>query len=424
MALQNGMSNISFSWNSSVFSTIQTNEYTVVIGTRDFLDNGTTVCTGNSSALNGENNAYGSYGDVNCSVVDFIRNGFNAQNYTEMSLSGLINTYASDFVVGHRNVILIMNTSSPDVNYFMWPPTTFESELDVSNETNLYEYCWPSASTLPAYLKNSNTSNSTLISIFNPQLSDSFVSASNGANQAVYPTYQWLCNYYTINGSCTARAANNFGNTWLVTPALYPIETAYSENTPPLCKLEYASLLVGIVLLCNAIKTICMALTAWKLWRLDNPILVTAGDAASSFLERPDHTTQGYCLMDRSSVKAWKKRKIGVKMYRPPKNLRFFRAASILRWISTLFFCLTFIGAAAALLQIALEGMESSAGFTEKEVWDAGFGTLNPNALLALFYGTGVANLNLEVLQNVLVANSPQLILSVRSYSCLHIKVL
>jgi hypothetical protein len=155
-----------------------------------------------------------------------------------------------------------------------------------------------------------------------------------------------------------------------------------------------------------------MALTAWKLWRLDNPLLVTVGDAASSFLEHPDETTRDYCLMDRSSVKAWKKRKIGVKMYKPPKVVRFFRAASILRWLSTLLFCCAFITAAGALLGLALSEMENSTGFTEKEALDAGFGTLNPNALLTVFYDSGLNN-NLIVLANVLVANSPQLVLSV-----------
>lgn len=393
-------------WNSSIFSTVQTNEYTVVVGTSEFLNNGTTVCTGNPDALTDVTS------DVTCPVVEFIRNGYSAGNYTELNPSDFINTYATTFLVGHRNVIAIMDTTSPDANYFLWPPSTFVDEF--KNTTESYYDYWPQGTTsVPASMKNSTAINgTTLLSGFNPIVTDQFESAteSDFVSFSAYPTWQWLCNYYTVNGSCTTQSAQAFGESWQITPAMYPIETCYTELVPPLCKLEYASLLVGIVLICNATKTICMALTAWKLWRLDNPLLVTIGDAASSFLEHPDETTRGYCLMDRSSVKAWKKRKIGVKMYKPPKVVRFFRTASILRWLSTLLFCCTFIGAAGGLLQLAVTGMEGSVGFTEKEVLDAGFGTLNPNALLPIV--SGLSN-NLMILENVLVANSPQLVLSV-----------
>jgi hypothetical protein len=70
-----------------------------------------------------------------------------------------------------------------------------------------------------------------------------------------------------------------------------------------------------------------------------------------------------------------------------------------------------FIGAAGYLLQLAM------IGFTEKQVMEAGFGTLNPNSILTLIYDNTVGHQNLLILENVLIANSPQLILSVRA-SC------
>lgn len=165
-----------------------------------------------------------------------------------------ISTYASTFLVGHRNVIAIMNTTSSDANYYLWPPDTFNY---TAGEAVDY---WPTnVDAMPADLKNSTDINgTTLVSIFNPTLSDRFQSATVPSNvQAVsYPTYQWLCNYYTITGACTAQSALAFGDSWEITPAMYPIEVCYSEIVPPLCKLQYASMLVGIVLICNAIKTI------------------------------------------------------------------------------------------------------------------------------------------------------------------------
>lgn len=392
---------MTFSWNSSVFSTIQANEYTLVVGTPDFLNNGTIVCMPDS-----DNDDEPLALDATCSYVDFIRDGYSAGNYTEMSPTECITAYASTFLAGRRNLIAVMDTTSTDANYYLWPPFSFPTQENVT-------LGWPQqTSVMPADLKNSTAINgTTLVSIFNPTLIGQYRSAFYSFPN---PPYQWLCNYYTINGTCTAKSAQAFGESWRITPAMYPIKTCYSELVPPLCKLEYASLLVGIVLVCNAIKTICMVITALKLWRLDNPILVTVGDAASSFLEHPDETTKGYCLIDRNSVKAWKSKKIGVKAYKLPKTLRFFRAASLLRWMSTLLFCLAFIIAAAFLCSQAVIGMESD-GFTEKEVWDAGFGSLNPNALLDFFGYSTRGGSNLVILATVLIANLPQLVLSVSS---------
>ena len=341
---------------------------------------------------------------MSCAILEFIRNGYSAGNYTEMSPVECITAYANTFMVGRRNIIAIMNTSSTDSNYYLWPATTFTALQSVPDQ-------WPlGIFTRPDYLYNSTAvGGSTLLSMFNPFITEEFISSYVGLSSGIYPAYQWLCNYYTINGSCTTQKVTDFGGAWEITPAMYPIETCYSEVVPPLCKLEYAGLLVGIVLICNAIKTVCMTITAWKLWRLDNPIIVTVGDAVATFLERPDETTKGYCLMDRKSVRVWKNNRLVRKLYKPPKVLRFFQAVSIIRWASTLVLCLTFIAVASYLCNEAASQLQGD-GFSGNDIW-GGFGTLNPNAILDLTSGIS----NAVIITNVLVANSPQLILSVSS---------
>jgi hypothetical protein len=157
-----------------------------------------------------------------------------------------------------------------------------------------------------------------------------------------------------------------------------------------------------------------MSITAWKLWRLDNPILATIGDATASFLEMPDQTTRGCCLMDRKSIKAWKKKMPVRNLYKRPKSLRFFRAASLTRWSITLLSCLAFIGVSSWLCVVAVAGIEDNSNSTSvTQVWHSGFGSINPNAIFNILYTSQEGDMNINILANVLVANSPQLILSV-----------
>lgn len=54
-----------------------------------------------------------------------------------------------------------------------------------------------------------------------------------------------------------------------------------------------------IVVACNILKLVAM----WKLWRSQpDELLATVGDAVQSFLQRPDRSTIGLCLMDRQTL--------------------------------------------------------------------------------------------------------------------------
>ena len=339
-----------------------------IVVTPDFLSNGSTICTNNSTA----------YGlDIKyCPIVNSIHGGYLARNYTKLSPDQCISTYANWFLVGYRNLIAVMNTSSPDANYFLWPPDAFNN--------NNSDSTWPDTRQIPADMQVPTPYNdTTLLSIINP--------GPDGSSQ-------WFCNYYSTE-ICTTQQAQSFGKSWKITPAEYPIQFCYSEVVPlSLCKLEYWSLLVVIVLCCNVIKTLCMAITMWKLWRIDNPLLATIGDATASFLEKPDQTTKGWCLMDRKSLKSWKKRKAVNNLYRPLKSLRFFRAASLMRWCCTLFLCLGVIATAFFLWSMTIG-----------ELSNVGFGSLNSNTLLSII----PPYKNAGTLGNVFIANSPQLVLSV-----------
>ena len=72
-----------------------------------------------------------------------------------------------------------------------------------------------------------------------------------------------------------------------------------TTNSP--CKLVFDAHIIVIVIICNAIKALCMFLVVLK---ADDYPLVTLGDAIASFLEHPDPTTKGMCLVSKQDVLA------------------------------------------------------------------------------------------------------------------------
>ncbi len=67
----------------------------------------------------------------------------------------------------------------------------------------------------------------------------------------------------------------------------------WAEKIAESCTLNFSLTLGLTVIVCNATKFICMAMT---IWRHREPALITIGDAIQSFLDRPDETTSGKCL--------------------------------------------------------------------------------------------------------------------------------
>ena len=61
-----------------------------------------------------------------------------------------------------------------------------------------------------------------------------------------------------------------------------------------------------VVIGCNFSKAICMLVTVWK---MNQPTLVTLGDAISSFLQFPDDSTDKMCLASKKAIQAgqWKR---------------------------------------------------------------------------------------------------------------------
>jgi hypothetical protein len=68
------------------------------------------------------------------------------------------------------------------------------------------------------------------------------------------------------------------------------------------CQLRFVPAICLVVILCNALKVICMFFAS----RTDRgEVLLTVGDAIASFLDRPDPHTAGQCLLSKDNVSQW-----------------------------------------------------------------------------------------------------------------------
>lgn len=186
----------------------------------------------------------------------------------------------------------------------------------------------------------------------------------------------------------------------------YPIEHCYSEIAGQgTCQLQFVSYILYVVIGCNLIKLGCMAVTTWSLWNLNEPIFATVGDAVVSYMERPDETTEGWCLMDLAQVGAWQKAKSGDRpqrdrYHRPPKG-RLYSATSKTKWFTTIILCTLYLTVGIVMLNFAITNVQGD------QIWYIGFGAITEAAVLDI---RGQSSRGL--IEGILTANSFQLALS------------
>ena len=78
----------------------------------------------------------------------------------------------------------------------------------------------------------------------------------------------------------------------------WPIQLCLSQPVSERCQVHFSIIIVGVVMVCNFLKALCMLL-ALRRQRL-RP-LVTLGDAIEEFLSKPDRTTRLRCLSGKKS---------------------------------------------------------------------------------------------------------------------------
>lgn len=140
------------------------------------------------------------------------------------------------------------------------------------------------------------------------------------------------------------------------------------------CEVNLNASLLGCVALLNSIALVATAAILFKRPSSFHP-LATLGDAISSFLEEPDPTTQGACLLSKTDV--WQGRwPLTEAKYWVPKNHYWLRSVSFSHWITAFCIWSVSIGLAAAGLAFSI-AYEPTSQLSP-------FGTASPRALLPL----------------------------------------
>lgn len=113
----------------------------------------------------------------------------------------------------------------------------------------------------------------------------------------------------------------------------FPISYCLSELHESKCEVQFSLAILIIVMICNAIKALCMFLA---LRSLEDKPLVTIGDAIMSFLETPDKTTVGCCLLSKRDLNRLNKRnpqQVPQDRFWRPRTYFWFNGPSLTRWL-------------------------------------------------------------------------------------------
>lgn len=213
---------------------------------------------------------------------------------------------------------------------------------------------------------------------------------------------------------------------WLSTPTRLDswkpigreIEYCLSEPIPERCACTANVPIIAVVLVCNFIKLVAMYIVATRLH--DSP-LITIGDAIESFLDSPEPSTEGICLLSRDQVrrKVWPSSSNNddnnnstslrpVPLTASLQRMRWLRAASLTRWATTI--CLIL---AATLTSFGLFGYSLHAiAETGASIGSLGLGHVNLAAVIQKWDIENIKSETGQIMAAVLIANLPQAILS------------
>ncbi|KIK53476.1 hypothetical protein GYMLUDRAFT_178964 [Collybiopsis luxurians FD-317 M1] len=197
-----------------------------------------------------------------------------------------------------------------------------------------------------------------------------------------------------------------------VTQQLLRVNYCISRPVTPRCQLEFNLPVLIVVVVLNVVKVICMGIAALML--KDNP-LVTIGDAIASFVDYPDPHTTDMCLASRNhfDIQKGDERFPPLCLEYQPRKVRWLDAASRRHWILTVFLFVGTISVVLGLLIYAFINLrlQGNGGLTGlAALWRFGIGKPHSQNIIQGWkvptkgYGA--------LLAAVLISNSPQLILS------------
>ncbi|KAI9146818.1 hypothetical protein HJFPF1_13386 [Paramyrothecium foliicola] len=217
----------------------------------------------------------------------------------------------------------------------------------------------------------------------------------------------WICdrNQEEIDGSCSEilEALQEKPERW-INPFQVPssdIKAIYSQRTEERCKILFNPKVGWIVTGLNILKGILMLCTALR--SSEDPLL-TLGDAIDSFLQNSDPHTVSMCLKSRQNFRkgqvSWS-RSPEIFRRRRTRQVQGIRRRRLIAALSIMLFALA-IWTLALCIGYSLLSAHTSA-------LDWGLGAIREESLINFMIGSG----DQALLTNILLANSPQAVLSI-----------
>ena len=319
-------------FNSVVFTDFGANEYAVVPTTEEWLEG---EAYDSSSFTNFDMDRIANITEqVDLylpNLLDEIQleTGEFVPRYQKLSAEECFDRYDNQFLSDIGNLYLVQDGAT------VW--RNLEVEVAVFNRSG--EFTWHNISeykaSKPEQLGDSWAQNSGRLDRQFPYLS----------SPRFFPSNEWRCPAHAM-GTCDI--GNEYqvpSNRSLWQPYERPIKYCLVEQVAGSCRVLFTFPFAILVIVCNVIKAICMALLLFG-FRKHTPLL-TMGDAVASFLERPDPETRGRCLHSRQLiVKRWrwettngaKNSELDVEPERfDPMRKRWGSAPSTARWFATYF---------------------------------------------------------------------------------------
>jgi hypothetical protein len=182
-----------------------------------------------------------------------------------------------------------------------------------------------------------------------------------------------------------------------------------SRGTDENCKLQLSATIAIIVTVLNFVKAILMFAVCF---RMQEQGIMNVGDAIASFLEKPAEMTEGSCLL---SVDDLKQSNMGHQKVLGPRPFheerkRWFAAVSRRQRLA--FYLASLFGVVICTI-LLVYGVFTMPGAAPSAIWSFGFGQATQHTLMT-FQGVRRRMITVSgILANVLIANSPQVILSI-----------
>ena len=308
--------------NSAVFSTLQSNNYAVVIASVGFQEDPSwDVCpeivSSNMAA------------DFVCKLAKSIQE--DPANYTKLNAGECISHYANPLQDTSSNVILVTNSTSGSWAN-LGTGAQLPNNLDFDPSDGYLSVSWTVQQTGRTDLSYSTSSNNGLFveandNVWNiTSLRAVFTALDfrrwtiaqalnyNQTNPKAVLENQWnpatwLCDteYTMAAGECSLNAVAQNATRWEVSPASFVIDHCLAQSSGQRCTVQYSLHIFVALICCDLVKLLSIGFTlrsALTLADNHNEIsLTTIGDAVASFLDTPDETSAGRCLLDAKQIR-------------------------------------------------------------------------------------------------------------------------